>query len=99
MKEYIERSKVIDKFIEGDGDNEFTEGYNFAVNEYREIIKDIPASDVVKQFLDDVICECLDHKYCSNCPYYNKNVSACIFDITPELWESDKMVKIFEEGD
>ncbi len=38
--------KVIDKFIEGDGDDEFTKGYNFAVNEYREKIKAMLVADV-----------------------------------------------------
>lgn len=38
--------KALDKLIEGDGNNEFTEGYNFAVNEYREKIKAMPSADV-----------------------------------------------------
>lgn len=46
MDEYISRKKVINKFIEGDGNDEFTEGYNFAVNEYRSKIEAIPAADV-----------------------------------------------------
>jgi hypothetical protein len=46
MDEYIRKDKAIDIFIEGDGDDEFTEGYNFAVNEYREKIRAIPAADV-----------------------------------------------------
>lgn len=33
MAEYIDKKQAIDKFIEGDGDDEFTEGYNFAVYE------------------------------------------------------------------
>ena len=44
--EYISREYVLDKFIEGDGNDEFTEGYNFAVNEYREKIKGVPFADV-----------------------------------------------------
>lgn len=47
MNECIKKDDVIDKFIEGDGDDEFTEGYNFAVNEYREKIKAMPAADVM----------------------------------------------------
>lgn len=43
---YISKEKAVAKFIEGDGDDEFTEGYNFAVNEYREKIKAIPAADI-----------------------------------------------------
>lgn len=46
MAEYIERGQALDKFIEGDGDDEFTEGYNFAINEYREKIKAMPSADV-----------------------------------------------------
>jgi hypothetical protein len=46
MDEYISREKALDKLIEGDGNNEFTEGYNFAVNEYREKIKAMPSADV-----------------------------------------------------
>ena len=48
MAEYICREEVLRKFIEGDGhdDDRFTEGYNFAVQEYREDIKNIPAADV-----------------------------------------------------
>lgn len=46
MGKYIRKDKAIDIFIEGDGDDEFTEGYNFAVNEYREKIKAMPAADV-----------------------------------------------------
>lgn len=47
MNECIKKDDVIDKFIEGDGDDEFTDGYNFAVNEYREKIKAMPAADVM----------------------------------------------------
>lgn len=46
MDEYISREKALDKLIEGDGNDEFTEGYNFAVNEYREKIKAMPSADV-----------------------------------------------------
>lgn len=48
MNEYISRDKVLKKFIEGDGhdDDRFTEGYNFAVQEHREEVENIPAADV-----------------------------------------------------
>ena len=48
MDEYISRDDVLRKFIEGDGhdDDRFTEGYNFAVQEYREEVKKIPTADV-----------------------------------------------------
>lgn len=48
MDEYISREDVLRKFIEGDGhdDDRFTEGYNFAVQEYREEVKKIPITDV-----------------------------------------------------
>lgn len=74
MDEYISRKDVLRKFIEGDGhdDDRFTEGYNFAVQEYREKVKKIPAADVqpVKrgrwenEYLDDDIwwAECLNCK-------------------------------------
>jgi hypothetical protein len=46
MAEYISKEALLYKFIEGDGDDEFTDGYNFAVNDYREEIKNMPAADV-----------------------------------------------------
>lgn len=46
MNEYINKEKAIAKFIEGDGDNDFTEGYNFAVGEYKEKIKAMKSEDV-----------------------------------------------------
>ena len=46
MAEYLKKDKAIDIFIEGDGDDEFTAGYIFAVNEYREKIKAMAAEDV-----------------------------------------------------
>lgn len=48
MDEYISKDDVLRKFIEGDGhdDERFTEGYNFAVQEYREEVKKIPSADV-----------------------------------------------------
>ena len=44
MDELID--KVISLFIEGDGDDEFTRGYNFAVEEYREKIAKLPSISV-----------------------------------------------------
>ena len=48
MNDYLSRDDVLRKFIEGDGhdDDRFTEGYNFAVQEHREKVKNMPASDV-----------------------------------------------------
>ena len=46
MAEYIEREKMLAEFIEGDNDDDFTIGYNFAVNEYRDKLKAMPAADV-----------------------------------------------------
>lgn len=43
MGDLIERSVALRKFIEGDGDDKFTEGYNFAVEEYSREIAEIPA--------------------------------------------------------
>lgn len=73
MAEYISRDDVLRKFIEGDGhdDDHFTEGYNFAVQEHREEVMEIPAADVqpVKYakwilFAKDKIGRAF---YCSNC--------------------------------
>lgn len=56
MDEYISRDAVLRKFIEGDGhdDDRFTEGYNFAVQEYRDKVKKIPTADVqpVSRWID-----------------------------------------------
>lgn len=43
MADLIYRDAVIKKFIKGDGDDEFTTGYNWAVDEYREKVSEIPA--------------------------------------------------------
>lgn len=43
MADLIERSVALSKFIEGDGDDDFTDAYNFAVGEYRRKIAEIPA--------------------------------------------------------
>lgn len=42
----IDSEKLLKKCIEGDGDDEFTVGYNFAVNEIVEYIKNAPTVDV-----------------------------------------------------
>ena len=68
MAEYIEKDIMLAKFIEGDGDDDFTTGYNFAVNEYRDKLKAMPAAKV--QFVkhgfwhrrNDIF-----YKYCSVC--------------------------------
>jgi hypothetical protein len=86
MDEYIRKDKAIDIFIEGDGDNEFTEGYNFAVNEYREKIKAMPAADVqpvnqwisVKDRLPDENQKCLVYR----------DINADL-KITTGIWHSD----------
>jgi hypothetical protein len=70
--DYISRDDVFRKLIEGDGDDEFTEGYNFAVNEHREKIKAMPAVDVQpvrhgrweNEYLDDDDVWWAD---CTNC--------------------------------
>jgi hypothetical protein len=86
MDEYIRKDKAIDVFIEGDGDDEFTEGYNFAVNEYREKIRAIPAADVqpvnqwisVKDRLPDENQKCLVYR----------DINADL-KITTGIWHSD----------
>ena len=39
----IDREDALDIFIEGDGDDDFTTGYNWAVDEYREKISKLPS--------------------------------------------------------
>lgn len=67
MAEYLKKDKAIDIFIEGDGDDEFTEGYNFAVNEYREKIRAIPATEVQPVKHGRWIPQGDDMWLCSNC--------------------------------
>lgn len=43
MADLIDRDAVLKKFIEGYGDDDFTTGYNWAVDEYRQKIAEIPA--------------------------------------------------------
>lgn len=43
MADLIDRDAALRKFIKGDGDDDFTAGYNFAVDEYRQKIADIPS--------------------------------------------------------
>lgn len=73
MADYLSRDVVLRKLIEGDGhdDDRFTEGYNFAVQEYREKVKNMPAADVktvihAEWILFDKDC-CGRAFYCSNC--------------------------------
>lgn len=42
MNNYVNKESVLAIFIEGDGDDDFTIGYNFAVYEYRKRIKAMP---------------------------------------------------------
>lgn len=73
MTEYISREDVLRKFIEGDGhdDDRFTEGYNFAVQEYREKVKKIPSADVQPirhgRWLSSDACITIDCQVCSEC--------------------------------
>lgn len=86
MSDYIERDKALDKFIEGDGDDEFTEGYNFAVNEYRAKIKAMPSADVQDEIetlkaqiivKDKLHNELLDYVKTSICPTCDNCCSLC----------------------
>lgn len=43
MADLIDRDSAIKKFIESDGDDDFTTGYNFAVDEYRQKLSEIPS--------------------------------------------------------
>ena len=46
MAEYISKKKALDVFIGGCGDDDFTNGYNFAANEYKEKIKAMKSANV-----------------------------------------------------
>lgn len=87
MAEYIEKDIMLAKFIEGDGDDDFTTGYNFAVNEYRDKLKAMKAADVqpVKRGKwfhinnDGFI-------YCSECnheAYWDTDYGQQLFDFCP----------------
>ena len=71
MAEYIERDIMLAKFIEGDGSDDFTTGYNFAVNEYKNKLKAMPAADVqsVKhgKWLSKIEGDIYDFSECSEC--------------------------------
>lgn len=43
MADLIDRDLAIKKFIKGDGDDDFTAGYNYAVDEYRQKLSEIPS--------------------------------------------------------
>lgn len=45
----IDANNLLKQCIEGDGGDEFTEGYNFAVQEISAYIKDAPAVDTIQR--------------------------------------------------
>ena len=62
MADLIDKNAAISIFIEGDGDDEFTNGYNFAVDEYRNKIAAIHATNrwiPVSERLPEKQCRCL----------------------------------------
>ena len=67
MADYISKDNVLRKFVEGDGDDEFTEGYNYAVQEYRDKVKNMPATDVQPIKHGQWIPQGDDMWLCSNC--------------------------------
>lgn len=55
---FINADELKRKIIEGDGEDEFTEGYNFAVNEIIKYIDNMPFVDL--GWIDDTISnECM----------------------------------------
>lgn len=46
MPRYVDVEKLKRKLIEGDGDDEFTEGYNSAINDIIGYIDNMPVADV-----------------------------------------------------
>ena len=42
MRKLIDKDAALSVFVEGDGDDDFTTGYNWAVDEYRQKIADMP---------------------------------------------------------
>jgi NADH pyrophosphatase NudC (nudix superfamily) len=89
MDELID--KVMSLFIEGDGDDEFTEGYNFAVEEYREKVKQILSTAevttvkhgrwILENHAGFNILFCPECGYGINCnefgEYYKRNFKFC----------------------
>lgn len=91
MDEYISREVALKKLIEGDGhdDDRFTEGYNFAVQEYREEIENIPAVEVQPvrhgRWISPVSVG-NDIKFCSVCnheAYWDTDYGQQLFDYCP----------------
>lgn len=50
MPELIDKHKAVSLFIKGDGDDKFTEGYNFAVDEYHKKISELQPVDVSERY-------------------------------------------------
>lgn len=82
MNDYISRDKVLKMFIEGDGhdDERFTEGYNFAVEEYRENVKNIPAADVQPAVDTENMATVSDEFICKKCGIYLKDYIKVVMD-------------------
>ena len=66
MNDLIDRKAALNIFIEGDGDDDFTTGYNWAVDEYREKISKLPSVNnwipckdkLPEKDTDVLICAC-----------------------------------------
>lgn len=82
MNDYVSREDVLRKFIEGDGhdDERFTEGYNFAVQEYREEIKNIKAADVQPVVDTENMATVSDEFICKKCGIYLKDYIKVVLD-------------------
>lgn len=53
-------------------------------------------NDEVKEFLDTVIVECLNHSHCVTCPYESLLNGECVWQLPPYLWNTDEMKEMIE---
>lgn len=78
----IDAEKLKRQLIEGDGhdDDRFTEGYNFAINEIKEYIDNMPTieTELVKHGRWKLRCYG-DYPYCSNCNNEPKSREITLF--------------------
>lgn len=74
MAEYISKEKVLALFLEGaPDDNDFTIGYNFAVNEYRERVKAMKSEDVIERVISGDNCIICGRNVNRDYIYYDVN--------------------------
>lgn len=86
MADFIDRNVVLSKFIEGDGDDEFTTGYNFAVDEYRKKIAEIPTVDHWISCSDRLPNEAGEYLVCGRWRGEKPKTWICQFIISGNIW-------------